>query len=211
MMTNQFNSKSLFSKRNQLPSRFNQSHKIRSQRLLSHSRLRNSETSKSLLAQSKRPEVATEVVAEAREVLSEAATEVAEAAKEAAEAKEEKAKKVLAAVEVDIAVAEVAVAREEKAKKAVKSDQKVKTDQEAAAEAEVEADPKVKKVLMSVMKVFFTFKERRQLITLARTITSKVREVSNGTHMTEDQAPAEAEVLLRAVTVKVTGASQRMR
>lgn len=164
-----------------------------------------------MLAQSKRPEVATEVVAEAREVLSEAATEVAEAAKEAAEAKEEKAKKVLAAVEVDIAVAEVAVAREEKAKKAVKSDQKVKTDQEAAAEAEVEADPKVKKVLMSVMKVFFTFKERRQLITLARTITSKVREVSNGTHMTEDQAPAEAEVLLRAVTVKVTGASQRMR
>jgi hypothetical protein len=128
--------------------------------------------------------------------------------------REEKAKKVKRDQEAEVAtaVAEVAVEKEEKVKR-VKIDQPKKViDQEAEAEVEVEADHKVPKVkLLKVMKVFFTLKRKRDLITLAKMSISKEREENNGIQWTEDQVPEEVEVQPRMVTEEVTGAPLRMK
>ena len=151
--------------------------------------------SKLLLVLNQRPEVASEVAVEVKE---EAAV-----ALEAAEAREEKVKK----AEADSAEAEAAVEKEEAVKKVAISpiDQEVAVAE--AAEAEVE-DPSVKKVLAKkvVMKAFSTSKERKRSTTLARMNTSRVRETNNGTHMTEDPALAEAEMLPSKVTERATSA-----
>jgi hypothetical protein len=73
-------------------------------------------------------------------------------------------------------------------------------------EAEVEADLKVKK-FQKVMKVFFMFKRKKELITLERMSTIKAKETRSGILLTEDQELVEEERSLRVVMVKETGAS----
>lgn len=160
-------------------------------------------------------EVAVEVaVAEAVEVKTEAVVVNSEAeAAEVAVEKEEKAKKVNSDQED--------VDREEKVKKvntdqeAVEKEEKVKRAKvlhseaaEAVAEVVAEAEAKPPKVL-KVKKVLL-LKERNKLISRAELTTSKAKPMNNGTHSTESQALAEAEVLPRVATVKETGATLRI-
>lgn len=61
------------------------------------------------------------------------------------------------------------------------------------------------------MKVQFMPKEKKDLIILAKMSIIKEHQMKNGTHMIEDQAPAEAEILLKVVMVKETGATLLMK
>ena len=234
-MNHNNNNKKLF-KRNQF-NKLNQNHKSKDQRLLLKSQeLKILEISMALLDKNQPEEVAeekAEVAVEATEVdtvETEAVIEVdiavAEAAvvrdqkvlkvkrdpEEVAEVKEEKVKKDKRVnIDQEAEAEEVAAEREEKVKKVKLEISKRVIDQEEEAEVEVEADLKEKEKVLKVMKVFSTLKEKRELITLERKSTSKVKPENNGTHWTENPELEEVEVQPKVEPEEVTGVDQKMK
>jgi hypothetical protein len=167
-------------------------------------------TSKVSLDKKLEPEVVVAVVEAV--VATEADTEAVEkeeAAIEVVVEKEEKEKKVdTEAEEADTVEVEAdSVEKELKVKKEKEEISVKAVEEEAVEEEEVDLKQKVvpKVELKVVMKVFFMSKEKKRLISKEKVTTSLVREMKNGTHMTEETELEEVEVLLREAMEKVTG------
>jgi hypothetical protein len=161
---------------------------------------------KVLSARKRVKEAAAEAEAEL-EVAVEVAVREEKAAKEEKAAREEKAVREEKAAKASVvdAVAEVAVA--------VVPESKVRKDPElrVVKAVAVEEDPQEPKAVPRVKKMLPMFQERKRSTTRARLTISKERKESNGTHLTERTALAEAEASTRVATAGVTLAPLKTR